>query len=175
MTHFPHYLKLRSYPLPAAVYERYARLWPQMPPARSPTLEGTVNMTIHATPPALNHPEPPPARPKNEGHEIEHGVAVIHGYEDLHQVLVRALDQAQQGKGKERHADGKPFSEQPMQQLIALYGHGFALGQAGKKMQEAQRLPVDAAVRELLGAIVYIAGSVIALESGRHYVRPIVV
>lgn len=139
-------------------------------------------MTIHATPPALNHPEPPPARPNKgtlpamkEGHEIEHGVAVIHGYEDLHQVLVRALDQAQQGKGKERHADGKPFSEQPMQQLIALYGHGFALGQAGKKMQEAQRLPVDAAVRELLGAIVYIAGSVIALESGRHYVRPIVV
>lgn len=132
-------------------------------------------MTIHATPPALNHPEPPPARPKNEGHEIEHGVAVIHGYEDLHQVLVRALDQAQQGKGKERHADGKPFSEQPMQQLIALYGHGFALGQAGKKMQEAQRLPVDAAVRELLGAIVYIAGSVIALESGRHYVQPIIV
>lgn len=139
-------------------------------------------MTIHATPPALNHPEPPPARPNKEtltamkeGHEIEHGVAVIHGYEDLHQVLVRALDQAQQGKGKERHADGKPFSEQPMQQLIALYGHGFALGQAGKKMQEAQRLPVDAAVRELLGAIVYIAGSVIALESGRRYVQPIVV
>ena len=136
-------------------------------------------MTIHATPPALNRPEPPPARPNKEtlpsmddSQEIEHGVAVVHGYEDLHQVLVRALDQAQQGKGKERHADGKPFSEQPMQQLIALYGRGFALGQAGKKMQESQRMEPDAAVRELLGAIVYIAGSIISLENAQKDEAP---
>ena len=180
MTGFPHYLKLRSNPLPDSFYEKYARLWPQTPPARSPspTLEGTENMPIHASLHTPNHPEPPPAEPNretreamNEGRVHEHGVAVVHGYEDLHRVLVRALDQAQQGKGKERHADGKPFAEQPMQQLITLYGQGFALGQAGKKMQESQRMERNAAVRELLGAIVYIAGGIIALES-RQDSRP---
>ena len=38
-----------------------------------------------------------------------------------------------------------------MQKLIELYGIGFGLGQAGKKMQEAQRMEVEPAVRELLG------------------------
>lgn len=86
------------------------------------------------------------------------------GYELLDDVLARAFNQAAQGKGAERHADGKPFHEQPMQRLCDLYGVGFALGQAGKKMHEAQRMEVQPAVRELLGAIVYIAGAVIHLE-----------
>lgn len=108
---------------------------------------------------------PQPSTKNTKAHpNTEHGVAVVPGYEELLNVLVRALDQAQLGKGNERHADGKPFTEQPMQQLIALYGQGFALGQAGKKMQESQRMERVAAVRELLGAIVYIAGSIIALE-----------
>lgn len=86
-------------------------------------------------------------------------------YEELEKVLCRALDQASTGKGSVRHAQGRPFLEQPMQQLIKLYGLGFALGQAGKKMQEAQRMDTKKAVHELLGAIVYIAGAVIALEA----------
>lgn len=90
------------------------------------------------------------------------------GYDDMAAVLVRALEQSACGKGKERHAQDKPFSEQPMQQLIALYGTGFACGQAGKKMQEALRLPHDAAIRELLGAIVYAAGAIIYMEN--HHV-----
>lgn len=85
-------------------------------------------------------------------------------YIGLQAVLDRAFEQAAHGKGAERHAQEKPFEEQPMQKLIELYGTGFALGQAGKKMQEAQRLARDAAVRELLGAINYIAGAVIHLE-----------
>lgn len=87
------------------------------------------------------------------------------GYECLAAVLGRALEQASQGKGKERHAQGLPFDQQPMQQLIRLYGPGFALGQAAKKAQESQRLPRDRAVAELLGAINYLAGAIIHLES----------
>ena len=91
----------------------------------------------------------------------------IDGYESLASVLIRAYGQAAEGKGSERHGQGLSFGEQPMQQLIRLYGVGFALGQAAKKAQEAQRLPtVDRQVAELLGAINYLAGAVIALEAG---------
>lgn len=93
-----------------------------------------------------------------------HEVYVLQGYESLIGVLEAALDQAQIGKGSERHADGKAFDDQPMQALINLHGLGFALGQAGKKAQEAQRMDSDAAIRELLGAINYLAGAVIHLQ-----------
>lgn len=87
------------------------------------------------------------------------------GYAALADVLTRALEQASAGKGAQRHAQGQAFEQQPMQQLIKLYGVGFALGQAAKKAQEAQRLPtVERQVAELLGAINYLAGAVIALE-----------
>ena len=86
------------------------------------------------------------------------------GYESLAGVLCAAYNQAAIGKGAERHAQGHPFDQQPMQQLIALYGPGFALGQAAKKAQESLRLPRDRAVAELLGAINYLAGAVIAQE-----------
>jgi hypothetical protein len=89
----------------------------------------------------------------------------VPGYEALASVLIRAHAQAASGKGAERHAQGQPFDQQPMQQLIKLYGPGFALGQAAKKAQESQRLPKDRAVAELLGAINYLAGAVIALEN----------
>ena len=90
----------------------------------------------------------------------------VEGYEQLATVLQDAYDQAAKGKGAARHGTGKPFHEQPMQDLIRLYGPGFALGQAGKKMQESQRMDRDAAERELLGAIVYIAGAIIAARGG---------
>ena len=90
----------------------------------------------------------------------------VEGYEQLAAVLQDAYDQAAKGKGALRHGTGKPFHEQPMQDLIRLYGPGFALGQAGKKMQESQRMDRDAAERELLGAIVYIAGAIIAARGG---------
>lgn len=92
----------------------------------------------------------------------------IKGYESLRSVLDRAYAQASSGKGHERHAVGKPFDEQPMQHLIELYGAGFALGQAAKKAQESQRLPVGRDVAELLGAINYLAGAVIWLEANRE-------
>lgn len=92
----------------------------------------------------------------------------VEGYDSLRDVLTRAYTQAASGKGHERHAVCKPFDQQPMQELISLYGVGFALGQAAKKAQESQRLPAGHDVAELLGAINYLAGAVIALERGRQ-------
>lgn len=89
---------------------------------------------------------------------------VVDGYHGLFGVLAGALDQAQLGKGAERHGQDKPFEEQPMQKLIELHGRGFAYGQAGKKAQESERMEYEAARRELLGAIVYMAGAVINLD-----------
>ena len=87
------------------------------------------------------------------------------GYEKLACVLHRAYAQASAGKGKERHANGRDFHLQPMQDLIRLHGVGFATGQASKKASEALGLPtVERQVAELLGAIVYLSGAVIALE-----------
>jgi len=40
-------------------------------------------------------------------------VDVVDGYEPLFNVLMEALRQASCGKGKERHANNKPFIEQP--------------------------------------------------------------
>lgn len=91
----------------------------------------------------------------------------VPGYERLRAVLEAAYDQAARGKGKERHAKDLPFHEQPMQTVTDLYGLGFPLGQAAKKGQEAQRMEPDAAIRELLGAINYLAGAVIWIEDNR--------
>lgn len=86
------------------------------------------------------------------------------GYESLSAVLQDALAQAAEGKGAERHANGKPFEEQPIfviQRL--LIGHPLA-GQAFqiiKKTIEAGRLynirGKEAAQHETYGAINYAA------------------
>lgn len=89
------------------------------------------------------------------------------GYEKLADVLNRALLQASQGKGKERHASGDmPFEEQPMATINRQLGsvHGFIF-QSHKKSLEAMRLPAGRDVAELLGAVNYLCGAVIALES----------
>lgn len=86
------------------------------------------------------------------------------GYQPLRRVLDLALDQSANGKGKERHANDKPFDRQPMLEIGRMVGHGFCLGQAIKKAQEASRMEPDAAQRELLGAINYLAGAYLLLE-----------
>lgn len=94
------------------------------------------------------------------------------GYEALADVLKRALDQAQHGKGRERHGDttssilGRPasFIEQPICRLAEVYGLGYQLGQSAKKAHEALHLPSDRAKAELLGAIVYLCAAHIHVE-----------
>lgn len=85
-------------------------------------------------------------------------------YQGLQRVLQLALEQASAGKGNERHANGKPFDKQPMMEIGRMVGHGFCLGQAIKKAQESSRMQPDAAQRELLGAINYLAGAYLLLE-----------
>lgn len=86
------------------------------------------------------------------------------GYEPLAEVLQMALDQAQAGKGKDRHACDKPFLNQPMMTISRMTGTGGPIYQACKKGQESMRLPTDRAIDELLGAINYLAGAVLILK-----------
>ena len=96
------------------------------------------------------------------------GVFVREGYQPLLDTLCRALQQAQDGKGKERHANGKPFLEQPIMVIGNLVGLGFHTGQAVKKTVEAHgmlnRGQHEAAHRELLGAINFLAAAAIRIE-----------
>lgn len=90
----------------------------------------------------------------------------VEGYESLASILKEAYEQAAVGKGRERHGNGLPFDEQPMQTISQLLDseNGMAF-QAIKKMQEGIRLPTtDAKVRELLGTIVYTAGIILYLR-----------
>jgi hypothetical protein len=93
-------------------------------------------------------------------------VPVRPAYHDLFIVLQQALWQAQDGKGHERHAsaDDQPFTDQPVLTITRAVGLGFPLGQAMKKIQECQRMDTDAAKRELLGAINYLAAAVLFLD-----------
>lgn len=101
--------------------------------------------------------------------EIEKPIQVFPGYEQLANVLQDALDQAQAGKGSQRHANGKPFLEQPIitdGRACGLAGPAF---QARKKILEALNCPdEDRAVQDLLAAIVYTAAMVILKEEERQ-------
>lgn len=84
------------------------------------------------------------------------------GYEQLAEVLQAAFSQAAEGKGAERHANGQPFHEQRMQTISTLLDSDAGMAfQVCKKVTEGMALPHAARERELLGAIVYIAGMVI--------------
>lgn len=93
-------------------------------------------------------------------------------YASLGRVLTRAYAQAATGKGAERHGQGQPFEKQVMQDMARRFGVGSLLGQAFKKSEESQRLPRARAVAELLGAINYLAGAVIAIEAGDTHHQP---
>ncbi|ENL9127512.1 hypothetical protein AB6J89_004719 [Salmonella enterica] len=93
-----------------------------------------------------------------------HWVRSVRGYDDLFNVLALAYDQAARGKGKERHANDKPFNQQPLMQLADKFGTGFLLGQASKKLEECTGLPYGQDVKEILGAIVYSCAAVMHLE-----------
>jgi hypothetical protein len=92
------------------------------------------------------------------------------GYDSLVHVLVAALDQAQAGKGLERHASGEDFEDQQICQIPQWQGSvDFPLGQAVKKCLEVNRLPnIEAKEMELLGAINYIAAAVIVLRESEQ-------
>jgi hypothetical protein len=92
-------------------------------------------------------------------------------YASLQSILAEAYQQASQGKGRERHQRGDaPFDQQPIMTIGRVVGHGFQLGQVMKKTDEAagmlDRGERQAARRELLGAIVYLAAAVLMIDEG---------
>ena len=84
-------------------------------------------------------------------------------YAPLREALEAAYSQAAYGKGKERHANDKSFSKQPIMEIARMVGPGYQLGQAMKKAQESSRMlergKNSAAQAELLGAINYLAAA----------------
>jgi hypothetical protein len=93
----------------------------------------------------------------------------------LTRILVDAYDQAAKGKGKERHAGGRPWTDQPIFLTPKLLGCGaFNLGQAVKKLCELQNLPHKMACAEALGAIVYLASAIVLVdESADPWEQPV--
>lgn len=93
---------------------------------------------------------------------------VVAGYEELAAVLQSALDQAQTGKGKERHANNRPIDRQPIMEIARMVGLGYPTGQAQKKTQEAvgmfNRGEPGRAVAELKGAIIYLAAAIMLIR-----------
>jgi hypothetical protein len=96
-------------------------------------------------------------------------LSVAPGYESLANVLDAALEQAQGGKGRERHSSGEAYEDQPIVVLNEFLGsnHG-ALFQACKKARESARLAPEHARAELLGAINYLAAAVIILDRSKR-------
>lgn len=97
-------------------------------------------------------------------------IKVPPGYEALGEALRAALEQSAAGKGRERHANERPFEHQPIMEIAREQGLGFPMGQARKKVGEAagmlRRGEPASARAELLGAIVYLAAAVLAIEEG---------
>lgn len=96
------------------------------------------------------------------------GPMVVPGYQELARVLTEAFNQAARGKGKERHANDKPFTEQPIMQIANMVGTGGHAYQIMKKTQEAQGMvhkgDFNHAIHEMRGAIVYAAAMILFIE-----------
>lgn len=92
------------------------------------------------------------------------------GYDILAKELHSAFLQSAEGKGKERHANGKAFDRQPIMEIGRMVGPAYTAGQAQKKAQEAmgmhKRGETDRAIAELHGAIVYLAATAALLREG---------
>ena len=90
-------------------------------------------------------------------------------YATLARILKMAYDQASAGKGKERHANGRKFDDQPIMTIAKDHGLGYQTGQAEKKLKEAHTLlklkGKEAAIRELLGVINYTAAAIAFIEN----------
>lgn len=82
-------------------------------------------------------------------------------YQSLLDILMDAYAQAAHGKGAHRHGNGLNFEDQDMLAIMDRVGEGFGLGQAIKKLCEGRRLPYSARRAEYLGAMVYIAGTIL--------------
>jgi len=96
-------------------------------------------------------------------------IEVEEGYELLAEVLTEALNQAQHGKGKQCHGNGRPFLEQPIMVGAREVGAGGLAFQSRKKILEATNCKDGGrAIEDLLGAINYCAAQIILRREGRQ-------
>ena len=97
----------------------------------------------------------------------------VDGYGPLEQVLLAAYAQASMQKGKERHAQGDVFLDQPIisigQLLKSPDGEAY---QAIKKVREGLMMhrtgESERCIREILGAINYLAATAILVAEESH-------
>lgn len=107
---------------------------------------------------------------RNEVHGLPAIPAGVPGYEGLARVLGLAYEQSAKGKGRERHANARPFLKQPIMEIGRMLSSTCdgELYQIMKKVQEASgmiaRRNPEAAQAELLGAIVYAAAAYLLIE-----------
>ena len=107
-------------------------------------------------------------------HELPVIPGGVAGYEPLARVLALAYDQSAKGKGKERHANARPFDKQPIMEIGRMLGSvcDGEMYQIIKKVQEASNMVArgnaPAAKAELLGAIVYSAAAYLLIEESEH-------
>lgn len=82
---------------------------------------------------------------------------------------IETLKQATSGKGKERHARGRDFVDQPILALPRLLGEQAGLGglayQIMKKTEEALGLPKDRQIAELRGVVIYALAAVMFAQA----------
>ena len=111
---------------------------------------------------------------RNEVHALPVIPGGVPGYEPLARVLGLAYDQSAKGKGKERHANAKPFLKQPIMEIGRMLG-STADGefyQVIKKAQEASNMVAkgntSGAKAELLGVIVYAAATYLLIEESEQ-------
>jgi hypothetical protein len=92
---------------------------------------------------------------------------LVPGYESLATVYDSAIEQASEGKGRERHAsEGEAYEDQIICEVARRVGLGYPLGQAVKKIYESQRIGGERGVAELLGALNYVAAAIIVMREG---------
>ena len=90
-------------------------------------------------------------------------------YEILFEVLMQAFEQAQSGKGRERHAGARErFEDQEICRGARKCGLGAMAYQARKKSLESirlyERFGADEALPDVLGAIIYNAAMAIVMQ-----------
>lgn len=93
---------------------------------------------------------------------------VNEGYESVAEVLQKALNQTQSGKGKDRHANDEAFENQKIMQGARTCGLGGPSFQVSKKITEAQRQAEEGdyqgAYANIEGAIIYAVAQYLRTE-----------
>jgi hypothetical protein len=103
--------------------------------------------------------------PKHYEGEEEEGMRTKQGYETLGGILQSALDQAQDGKGADRHGTEDRWEDQPSPSDAKLIGPAAPVFQCRKKALESLRLSDEAAVQELYGVINYAAMAIYGITA----------